>query len=394
MRIKVLLLVLILALTLTACGSNTTPTPLPTVVLDSKSSTPDPAKKNISSGGGVTASGEVVSLQEAKMAFELGGTVKTVNVAVGDQVEAGKVLAELDNASIKMEVDQAQRNLQELTSPSSIAAAEKAVAVALQDVHDTQDKADGLYYPRASETLIKRTLGEIDLAKQALARAQDSWRQVARLEDGNERKAQALVAMTNAQLRLNDLISKYNWYVGQPDDIDSANVRANLAVAKAALQDAQWYLSALKGEQLPPEATGSKLAQLKQAKDNLAAAQDKLAKSRLVAPFSGTVGIVQIVAGEYATPGQVLVVLSDTTTLRVETTDLSERDVPKVEVGQAVNVYIQALNENISGRVKIISPIADTLGGDKVYKITIDLDTRPDGLRSGMSVDVQFQTSQ
>ena len=393
MRNKVLLLVSVLVLALTACGSNATATPLPTVVLDANATPASAKNKNIGGGGSVTASGEVVPLQEVKLAFSLGGSVKTVNVSVGDRAEAGEILAELDNASIQLEVNQAQRNLQELTSPSSIAAAEKAVAVALQDVKDTQDKADGLFYPRASDTLIKNTLGEIDLAKKALARAQDSWRLVARLEDGNERKAQALVAMTDAQLHLNDLISKFNWYTRNPTEIDAADIRANLAMAKAALQEAQWYLSALKGDQLPAEATGSKLAQLKQARDNLSAAQDKLEKSRLVAPFSGTVAVLQIVVGEYATPGQVVVVLSDTSTLRVETTDLSEKDIPKVEIGQTVNVFVQALNANVVGHVSLISPISDTLGGDVVYKTTIDLDSFPPGLRSGMSVDVQFQTN-
>ena len=393
MRVRDLILISVAVFFLAACGSNATPTPLPTVVLDTKS-TPAPANKNIGGGGGVTASGEVVSLHEAKMAFSLSGIVKTVNVTAGDQVNAGQILAELDNASIQMELEQAQRNLQELTSAASIAAAEKAVAVALQAVKDTQDKANGLYYPRASDTLIKNTEGEIDLAKKALARAIDAYRLVARHPDGDTLKAERLVAMTDAQLHLNDLIAKYNWYAGKPTDIDAANIQANLAIAKTALQEAQWVLSALKGEQLPAEATGSKLAELKQAGDNLSAAKDKLEKSRLVAPFAGTVAQVQIVAGEYATPGQILVVLSDTSTLRVETTDLSERDVPKVEIGQTVNVFVQALNENVAGHVSMISPIADILGGDKVYKTTIDLDTRPPGLRSGMSVDVQFQTSQ
>jgi len=389
---KKYVLLLVFALVLTACGSNSQATPLPTVALDANSnSTTAPSKSNFTSGGSATASGVIVPFTEAQLAFSTGGIIKAVNVAVGDQVQAGKILAELDNASIQMELDQAQRNLQELTSPSSVAAAEKAVAVALKDLDDAQKKADSLTYPRASDTLIKNTEGEIDLAKKALARAQDSYRLVARLEDGNERKAQALVGMTAAQLRLNDLISKYNWYTGQADSIDATDIRANLAVAKAALQDAQWYLSALKGEQVPAEATGANLAQLKQARDNVAAAKDKLEKSRLVAPFAGTIGLVQITVGEYATPGQTIVVVSDTAKLRVETTDLSERDVPKVQLGQTVNVFVQALNENIVGHVSTISPISDTLGGDVVYKTTIDLESIPEGLRSGMSVDVQFQ---
>ena len=37
-----------------------------------------------------------------------------------------------------------------------------------------------------------------------------------------------------------------------------------------------------------------------------------------------------------------------------------------------------------------IAPLADVLGGDVVYKVTIDLDQPPAGLRAGMSVEAQF----
>ena len=94
--------------------------------------------------------------------------------------------------------------------------------------------------------------------------------------------------------------------------------------------------------------------------------------------------------GEWATAGQTLLVLTDLSHLRVQTTDLSERDVPRVKVGQAVTLLVKALNQNVTGRVSEIAPLSDTLGGDVVYQTTIDLDTQPDGLRPGMSVDVTF----
>jgi len=34
--------------------------------------------------------------------------------------------------------------------------------------------------------------------------------------------------------------------------------------------------------------------------------------------------------------------------------------------------------------------VADTLGGDVIYKTTIALDSLPDGIRSGMSVTVNY----
>jgi hypothetical protein len=51
---------------------------------------------------------------------------------------------------------------------------------------------------------------------------------------------------------------------------------------------------------------------------------------------------------------------------------------------------VKALNQDVTGHVSEISPLAETLGGDVVYKTTIKLDSQPAGLRAGMSVDVQF----
>ena len=99
-------------------------------------------------------------------------------------------------------------------------------------------------------------------------------------------------------------------------------------------------------------------------------------------------------SGDYVLPGQVILVLSDVSHLHVETTDLSERDVPQVKLGQAATVSIKALNQQVAGKVSAISPLADSLGGDVVYKTTILLDKLPANIRAGMSVDVQFTTGQ
>ena len=203
-RFSVLLL---LGILLVACSAQGTATALPTVVLGKATQT---SGNTASSGAQASASGFVVAAQEARMAFTQSGSLKTVNFALGDQVKAGDVLAVLDNTALQLDVTQAERTLKELTSASAQAAAAQALAKAQQDLLDAKDKTYNNLYPRASDTLVERTQGEIDLAKQALARASDAYRTVARLEDGNARKASALVAMTNAQLYLNDLLAKYN----------------------------------------------------------------------------------------------------------------------------------------------------------------------------------------
>ncbi len=80
--------------------------------------------------------------------------------------------------------------------------------------------------------------------------------------------------------------------------------------------------------------------------------------------------------------------------LQVETTDLSELNVASVKIGQAATVHIEALGKEIPGVVTAISPISDKIGGDVVFKVTIQLNEQPKELLWGMSADVEIQTEQ
>ncbi len=383
------LLTILLLWTLSACsGLLPTPEPIPTVVLDSGTDSPQPASPNLS---GVVASGFVTPSEDASLAFGMAGRLSVVHAAEGQTVKAGDLLAELENTALQIEVSQAERNLQELTSPSAIAAAQLALANAQKALEDTQKKVEGLGYARASDTRIDNLQAELDLANQSLARAQEAYKSVSRLEDGNARKATALLNMTQAQLRVNALNAEYNYLTGSPSETDAAITRANYESARAAYQEAEWYLMALQGETLPPEASGMRLAALETAQNALALAQERLNASRLFAPIDGEIISVERIAGEYAQPGQAILLISNVSDLQVQTTDLSERDVVKVSAGQPVSVFVKALGQTLPGEVLSISPIASTLGGDVVYQTTIRLEQPyPPELRAGMSVDVRF----
>jgi multidrug efflux pump subunit AcrA (membrane-fusion protein) len=116
------------------------------------------------------------------------------------------------------------------------------------------------------------------------------------------------------------------------------------------------------------------------------------AQSTLVAPFDGTVVAVDVSAGETVVPGRVVITMGDLSRFRVETKDLSERDIPRVQIGQSARVFIEALNEEFSGKVTDISRVSSTVGGDVVFKVTVDLDRQPEGLLWGMSGDVTIET--
>ena len=141
---------------------------------------------------------------------------------------------------------------------------------------------------------------------------------------------------------------------------------------------------------VPPEVRQKVDAEAARAQAALEAAQATLAQSTLLAPYDGTVAAVEILPGEYAEPGQVIITLATLDALQLETTDLSERDVPRVRIGAPVDIFVEALNESFTGRVINISPKADTVGGDVVFKVIIAFDQQPKNLFWGMTAEVNI----
>ena len=101
-----------------------------------------------------------------------------------------------------------------------------------------------------------------------------------------------------------------------------------------------------------------------------------------------------VIPGEFVPSDQAVVTLATLNALQVETTDLSERDIPNVHIGDSANIFVEALNKNISGKVIGISPIANTVGGDVVFKVTIAPDTQPEGLLWGMTAEVEIKSGE
>jgi RND family efflux transporter MFP subunit len=131
-------------------------------------------------------------------------------------------------------------------------------------------------------------------------------------------------------------------------------------------------------------------AKVEQKQSALEIVKASIAQGTLTAPFEGTVVELNVSSGEYIQPTQVVVVIADLQNVYIETTDLSELNVASVEVGQPATVYVEALDDEFPGEVTAISPISDTIGGDVVYKVTVQLDEQPIDLLWGMSADVEI----
>ncbi len=373
------------------------PTPLPTVVLD-----------NIGSGaplapttntGGVTASGSVVPARLAPVSFSTGGSVQAVNVANGDKVQEGQVLVRLSGGeklaaaveAANLELLAAQQALSDLQDNAEQARAQAQLRLAqAKDAYETAQKhRSWKQYRVGSDDQIAVARADLTVAQDRADKAEDAYNGVSGSPEGSVTKAGALSALAAARTARDKAQANLNYLLSIPNSIDVDKAEGELQVAKAELDAAQREYDKLQNGP-DPEALALVDARIQNAQAQLSAGQASLANVELKAPFSGTVNKITVVGGEWVLPGQAILTLADLDHLRVETSDLSERDVNRVAVGQPVTVNVKALAQDVPGRVSEISPLADIIGGDVVYTTWIDLDTVPTDLRAGMSVDVQF----
>ena len=186
--------------------------------------------------------------------------------------------------------------------------------------------------------------------------------------------------------------------------LDAPELEFAVTEAQAALHSAQVYADLQKYRRVKNQRNGKIFydvvpvefrqrtdARVQQAQVSLELAQINLREATLTAPFDGVVASLKVIPGEFVQSDQAVLTLATLNDLQVETTDLSERDVPNVHIGDPANIFVEALNKNINGKVVRISPIADTVGGDVVFKVTIDLDQQPQDLLWGMTAEVEIE---
>ena len=206
----------------------------------------------------------------------------------------------------------------------------------------------------------------------------------------------AIGRVTNVNVEVGDVVKAGDVLVELDTSVLEAKVReaeANLAFAEIELDYLVRLVGCPKGVNCTPS-----YQHIEVAENSVASAQAMVdsakavleSQSNLVAPFSGTIVSVDIAPYETVAPGQVVIVLGDLSNYKIETTDLSERDVSKVKVGQSAVVFVDALGSNVDGKVVDVDRISSTLGGDVVYTVTIELNEQLDDLRWGMSANVEI----
>jgi RND family efflux transporter MFP subunit len=348
-----------------------------------------------------SGTGSLIAQSEASFGFETSGQVTKVNVQIGDVVEAGQVLAELNSASATLAYQQAQRAMDELTSPAALATAKQTLATAQDDLVTARTDLQYLISPAVQTWQERLAEAQAALAQaQAEAAASSSAEATKKVDD-----AQSAVTLAEANLATAnkdypsyikatftetetnprtgeekivyyvDATGKRYTNVYVPSETAIASAQAAYDLAKATVNETEIYLAALNGEDIPANATGSSLATFIAAQENLAAAQDDLKNTQLTAPIAGTVMSLDLNVGDYVTSGTTIATISDLTHPSLEVF-FDESDWNNIRNGNEAEASFDILsNRTFPAKVAQVDPGLYSSNGTSVVRAIVTLDS-------------------
>ena len=352
-----------------------------------------------------TASGQVLPQREAVLTASSPARVTTVAVRLGDAVQPGDLLVQLDSTDLQFTVDNAaqtvvlaQARLDNLLAPATdaeIASAQAALASAQTQLDDLlagpteTEIALGETAVASAQAQLNASVADLNNSQSSISQSQITAAEANLLaaqqqldraieinednpnEANHQARLQAEQAVANAQAQLDALqagpstnaaqssVAAANARVaGSQIDLDSTlagATAATIANAEAAVAQAQANLSNLQAGPTTEEIRAAE-AEVAQAELTLAEAQEALADASIVAPFAGVVTAVYVGEGEIAS-GPV-VELVDSSSLEL-VLSVDEVDIGSFDVGQPAIVTLEAWpDREFDSEIVAIAPSA------------------------------------
>ncbi|MBC7232797.1 MAG: efflux RND transporter periplasmic adaptor subunit [Chloroflexi bacterium] len=380
----------------------------------------------------IKPTGEVTARYQAKLSFDANGvTLIELNVAPGQQVQKGQVLARIDPSSLQRAVDQAEADLlsaeealEKAKNPYTeldrkkaeldVALAEAALLEAKQaTVEETLRQAEfnlesarlNLLITQHSTTVGKNVRDleytvrwhERKLRDLEALRQQGKVDQTA-VDEEAEALAKARTQLEAARANANAALSAAEDKVKQAEET-LAQLKAGLAEAQVRNKIAQAEYNLAKAKDTlatilagpDPKAVQLAQARYNAAKAALEKAQATLDAATMTAPFDGTVISVGAEAGDIVSSSTVIVTLADLSNLRV-LASVDETDISKVEVGQEATITFDAFpGRKFRGKVLEVPLEGKLVQNVVTYEVPISLEgTEGVPLKPGMTANVSI----
>ncbi len=314
------------------------PTLLPTVIALPTNVAPPAATTtapSLTTAGapGVKGTGTLLSVNQASLAFQIGGRIKTITAKEGDHVQAGDVLASLDTTVLETQVSQAQ-----------------ALFTAANAAFDKASKG-----PTADDLALAKA--NLDMTKAALSQAQTVY-------DRAGGASNPYIGLLPQSLALQQASGAYQ----------AAQAAFNLAVSHPTVSE-----------------LAGVVVQVAQAQLALDQAKQSITNAKLIAPFDGTVVWIAPHVGESANVGVPSAIVADLSHMQVQV-NMGENTLPGIKIGQPVTITVDALGGKLlTGHVQKIGLLGTSSGGLVSVPVTVAIDPSDVLIYPGLSATVEFQ---
>ncbi|MFC5064533.1 efflux RND transporter periplasmic adaptor subunit [Actinomycetospora atypica] len=421
------------ALTLAACGGSEGGAPPQTVRVE---------RATVSSG--VESAGSVSALGATNLGFPTAGQLEDVEVKVGDRVEAGDVLARIDDFTARQQLKQAQAQLagQEASynrtkDATSVGGAQNSLNAAASVVSATKRQVDATL--AADDAAIRAARSAVPQAQAGLAQATAKLTadQTACAQGGAYVSAPAApcnslivdqYAVQSAQQGLQQAQQALQ-QAQQKRSVDAAAGDLQVASARQGQVSAQNGLDSASADR--PNTLDGAAAAVDGARTQVQIARRNLENTTLRAPAAGTVSALNGAVGEFVAPssgtsalapgsdatipgaaqaagagaapgaasptrpgGTQFLVLQNVAQFAV-VAPFQEVDAAKVAPQQRVVVSLDAVPERtFTGTVLSVAPSGTAISGSIEYYVTMALTDVDPRVRDGQSARTTVVTAQ
>lgn len=362
----------------------------------------------------ISATGTVQSSEVSNVTTDLKYTVKTVNVQVGDSVEAGDVICTLDTTDLEESIQKLQESLADAkaTAQKQYEKAQASLTEAEENVKTTYDEKEEKRAARdsaksaydAAAAAVSGYQSAVDAANKTVLTALDA--QTKAQKDYDDALAQqaggAEVDLTPYEEALKAAQSAYTEaqeaLKSAETDLQTAQSASNYASLSSAYTQAQSayeqaktaYETAVKTSESAEETRDTALENYNKAgeSDELEELQSQLEKCTLKAETSGKVTAVNATVGS-AIEGAAATI-QDTEHLKIAIS-IAEYDIDSVSEGMHAVITSDVIDGEIGGTLTQISPTASGGGSSSsTFAAEVTVDDENSGLLIGTNAKVQI----
>lgn len=390
----------------------------------------------------VSVTGRIVPTTNVNLSFEKTGRILGVYAAVGDHVNAGDLLAEIESSNAQGSLGEAEARLAELkrgSRPEELAVKKTELAKYEQDLNNAYSGTTDIVndaFTKADDALHAKTTGifsgfktssykyTFSICDTQLALDGEWLRYTAELDFDTWRNELSKFPLTPSQADYASTLDKASKHLTTTlAFLDSVNraltldctvsssaydtYRTNINTARTNITTALSNVNTKKQSiatlalsvakvqnelSLLEAGTASEVIMAQEAR--VLSARGELAKYRIIAPINGAVTKADAKTGEGATLGTVVFSIISDTSFEIEA-NVPEADIAKIKKDDFARITLDAYGSDVlfEGRVTTIDPAETIIDNVPTYKVTLHFTKDDSRIKSGMTANIDIATA-